>query len=342
MKGVNPAMRTRTPRSTVIASALLALALLGGAACKAKDGAKLPPATGEGAAPLPTLPKIVVPGSGSGTASLPAVRASEVRTTGTLVARSEITVGPRVGGLIAKIAVAEGDTVKKGQLLFQIDASVGILARNSAKAALAGAQVQVDAAQVAYDRAKALFEKGALPQAQWDQAQTGLAGAKVGVQAAQATLAMASKMVADATVTAPMKGVVTTLRMHEGEYAQMMPPSVVLVLQDRTMLELQFRLPEAALAVVGQGDQITAVFSAVAVTRPAKIARINPSVDARTRTIELVAVIDNHDDALKPGLLAEVVLGAAPAAETAPAVPPPSEAAAGSAAAAKTASGAVP
>jgi multidrug efflux pump subunit AcrA (membrane-fusion protein) len=89
----------------------------------------------------------------------------------------------------------------------------------------------------------------------------------------------------------------------------MMPPTIVLVVQDQSVLELRFRLPERALGEIKVGDPITAKFDAMGVTRQAKVARIQPSVDARTRTVEVIAELNNADGGLRSGLLAEVTLG---------------------------------
>jgi membrane fusion protein (multidrug efflux system) len=96
------------------------------------------------------------------------------------------------------------------------------------------------------------------------------------------------------------------------------PPTQVLVLQDQATLDLKFRLPDRALASVQVGDAITVVVPALAVSRKATISIVAPSVDPRTRTVELTAVLDNRDGALRSGLMAEVELTAA-VATTAPA-----------------------
>jgi membrane fusion protein (multidrug efflux system) len=83
------------------------------------------------------------------------------------------------------------------------------------------------------------------------------------------------------------------------------------VLQDQATLDLRFRLPERALARVRVGDPITVSLPALATSRKARIAIVAPSVDPRTRTVELTAVIDNRDASLRPGLMADVELDAA-------------------------------
>jgi multidrug efflux pump subunit AcrA (membrane-fusion protein) len=104
-------------------------------------------------------------------------------------------------------------------------------------------------------------------------------------------------------------GVVRERRLIVGVTATLMPPSFVLVLQDVDKLELRARLPESALADVREGSEISARFPSVNQTRKVTVKRIAPTIDARTRTIEIVADIDNSDRRLLVGMLAEVTYG---------------------------------
>jgi RND family efflux transporter MFP subunit len=312
----------RTSRTHLVFALALATAALGvSAGCKGKERqAAMPPATGQGAKPLPTLPKVPNPDEAGGGAG--SVGASEGKATGTLYPKSEVNVGPKAGGLISQVLVKEGDRVKKGQVLFRTDASDIVLHRNQAKVALDGANVQLNAAKVEYDRAKTLVDQNAMNRAQWDQVQTAYEAAKVQVQGAQATLALASKSVADTTVVSPLDGVVLKKLMDAGEMATTMPPSVVLVLQDQKHLELRFPMTESTLKTIKVGDEVTADFTAVGLKRVLEISRIDSTIDLRTRTVMLVADVDNADYALRPGYLAEVTVGSAPAAAApAPAAP---------------------
>jgi RND family efflux transporter MFP subunit len=169
-----------------------------------------------------------------------------------------------------------------------------------------------------------MFDQNAATRMQMDQLQARLDGAKVGVQQAQVALAMAQKALADAVVKSPIDGVVTAKLKNEGEMATMMPPTVVLVVQDQSVLELRFRLAEKAMTEVKLGAPVVARFEALGVTEKAKVSRIQPAVDARTRTVEVVAELDNSRGILKSGLLAEVTVGE----ETAAAEAKPDEGAA--------------
>jgi RND family efflux transporter MFP subunit len=282
---------------------VMALALMALAACARGRAQQLPPAQGEGAPPLPALPNLAAK-NGEPTA----VTATEGRTTGTTFPRAEAQLGPNTSGLIAKINVAEGDRVRKGMVLFRLDDRDAALRVEQARAAREAARVNLRAAQTEYDRTKPMFDEKAVNRMQWDQLVARLDSARVGVQQADVALSMAEKVLADATVRSPIDGVVTGKLKNEGEMATTMPPTVVLVVQDQSVLELRLRLPEHALGQVKIGDVVTARFDALSTVRQARVIRINQAVDARTRTVEVVAEIPNPDRALKSGLLASVDL----------------------------------
>jgi RND family efflux transporter MFP subunit len=289
--------------NTLLLLAALAPLAIGSSACgkNAEGQAKLPPATGEGAPPLPELPKLDKPTEVTATAG-------ERRTTGSLFARQEAQIAPNMSGVIVSLKLSENDRVKKGDVLFRIDSRDAMLRRDQAAAALKAAEVNLAATQVEYDRTKTLFEQNAVNKAVWDAMIARMDGARVGVEQAKVALAMANKAIGDATVKAPFDGVIAAKLKNEGEYVSMMPPAPVLILQDQSKLDLKFRMPEKALATVKPAQTITARFEAVGLTRDAAIVRINPTVDPRTRTVEIVAELDNADGALRPGLFADITL----------------------------------
>ncbi|HVV84405.1 MAG TPA: efflux RND transporter periplasmic adaptor subunit [Kofleriaceae bacterium] len=293
--------------------AVLALALGGG--CKKKDTSKagLPPASGSGAAPLPAMPGVQPgsgfehPGSGGGSE---ATATASATVTGTLQARDEVSVAPRASGTIVALKVDEGSRVKKGDVLFQLDSRDAQLARRQATNQLASAQLQLKTAQREYDRFKGLVGQNAVPQQQLDQLESQVDGARLQVNGAQNAIAMADKAISDAVVRSPLTGVVTRKLLSAGEYATMMPPSPVVVVQDQSSLELKFQLPERTLSTVKQGDPVTVTIPSLGQVRAAKVSEISPAVDPRTRTVELTALLDNCDGSLRSGLAAEVTLGA--------------------------------
>ncbi|HLU67436.1 MAG TPA: efflux RND transporter periplasmic adaptor subunit [Kofleriaceae bacterium] len=291
--------------AALAAIAVLPLALAG---CNKGSGEELPPASGQGAPPLPELPAVAA-------ADKPVETGGSDRTIGTTVPIERAEVAPNMSAIIDKIVVEEGDMVKKGQLLFRLRTSDLSLRVDQARAAEKSARVALAAAKVEFDRMQRLLEKNAVEQAQYDRVKAQYEAAQVGAEQAKVAVSLARRMLSDATVKSPISGVVTAVPKNEGEMATMMPPTVVVVVEDQSVLELRFRLPESSLATARVGDVVTAQFEAIKVKREAKIARISPAVDPRTRTVEVVANLDNKDGQLKSGMMAVVDLAAAPGAE---------------------------
>lgn len=310
------AIRTLSLSSRMFSGVPILLAALLASACAPKEdaAAKLPPASGEGAAaraPLPALTKT----SQDKPADAPTSRV----TTGTTYPRHSAQVGPNMSGVLAQVAVEEGDKVKKGDVLFRLRAQDFDLRVQQGQAALKSAEVQLSAIKVEYDRTQRLFEKNAINQAAWDQVKAQYEAAQVGVEAARVGVSVAQKGRSDATVRSPIDGVITQKLKSDGEMVTSMPPSPVVVVEDHSVLELRFRLPERALTSIKAGDKVAAQFTAVGLTRDAQVVRISPNVDPMTRTIEVIAEIPNKDGQLKAGMLAELEIGSEPA--PAPAAP---------------------
>jgi len=306
-------MRSRDPKPLRVAAwAAFAVAVtLGGAGCgQDKSAAAMPPAAGPGSPPRADLPTIPAPGD------IAQVTAKTGETTGTTFPIRSAAVGPNMSGVIAKLPVEEGDAVKKGTLLFRLRTQDMSLRVRQAKTGIKAAKVRLSAVDVEYQRTKRLFEKRAIDQAAWDRVQAEYEGASAGVEAAEAMLALANKALADTTVRSPIDGVVTHKLKNIGEMVTMMPPTVVVVVEDHSVLELRFSLPERALATLKVGDAVEANFTAIGVERAAEVTRISPSVDVRTRTVEVIAELDNADGSLKSGMLAAVKMGGAGVAGT--------------------------
>ncbi|RMH39185.1 MAG: efflux RND transporter periplasmic adaptor subunit [Deltaproteobacteria bacterium] len=299
----------RGRRWTAVSLAALAL---GAAACSQESsGPGIPPAAGPGAPPREPLPAI------AGSADRAAAPAAANVTTGTTFPIRSAQIGPNMSGVIAKLPVDEGDRVRKGDLLFRLRTTDLSLRVQQAKAALDAARVRLDAAKREYDRTRRLFDNNAVDQATWERVQAEYDGARAGVAAAEAALAVANQALADASVRSPIDGVVTRRFKNVGEMVTMMPPTVVLVVEDHSELELRFNLPTRVAAHVKVGDPVTARFDVTGATRVAEVSRISPNVDPRTRTVEVTARLHNEDGALKAGMLAKVELRDGGAAENA-------------------------
>ncbi|MEZ4223478.1 MAG: efflux RND transporter periplasmic adaptor subunit [Polyangiaceae bacterium] len=293
--------------SRFVATCTLAAVALALPACKKSkaDGGGLPDPTG-GALPQPDIPQVPTASS----ANSPSSNSDKdgFHGTGTLQPKEEAQLGPKASGVLTAIAVEEGDDVKKGQFLFRLDSRQAGLAVEQAKAQVTAAKVGLSAAELDYKRTKELFDRGSVAPAIHDASKSRLDGAKTSVKQAEVALSLTKKMAGDMSVHSPIKGVVTAKLKNVGETVTMMPPTIVLVVQDVSALELRARLPERTLSFLAVGTNVKVRFPAVDQELTVPIGRINPAVDPRTRTVEVVAVIDNAGRKLKPGMLAEITI----------------------------------
>jgi RND family efflux transporter MFP subunit len=173
-----------------------------------------------------------------------------------------------------------------------------------AKAALATAEVARSTAESDFQRTASLKERGAVSQAVFDQMKARLDGAEMGVRQAKAALSTAQQMSADTAVYSPIAGIVAERNTNVGEAV----PPVVMTIQDISTLEVRARLPERALTRVKVGTKAAAHFQTGA-ERTIEVARLSPSIDTKTRTFEIVALLPNEDQTLKAGMLVELDFG---------------------------------
>ncbi|MCA9635577.1 MAG: efflux RND transporter periplasmic adaptor subunit [Myxococcales bacterium] len=286
---------------------LLVLAAATFSACDGgEEGPSLPPVAGKAPPEIPT-PEAVDDAPASGPAKQAV--ATTGRFVGTVLPSESAELGPKMSGTLAFIAVDEGDVVKKGQLLFRVSPGTMKLQVDSAQAALEGALLARDEAARELERQKALAAKGTVSNVVVERAQANYDATNNAAQRAEVGVSMSKRALGDTTVSSPINGVVSRKLKNVGETVTMMPPTVVLVIQDQSALELRVRVPEAQLKTIRPGGQVVAHFTAIDVVRPATISRIMPTIDPVTRTIEIVGEVDNSDDLLRPGMYVEVEIG---------------------------------
>ncbi|MDC0718094.1 efflux RND transporter periplasmic adaptor subunit [Nannocystis bainbridge] len=296
---------------------LLGAALLIPFACDSGDQPKigLPPARAADGADAPKVPG-PPPRPEQGPAAAAPTASAAGRYVATALPKHSADLSPRMSGTLTDVMVEEGERVKKGQLLFRLDARASRLGIAQAEASLQGATIQRDNAQRELERQQRLAQSGTISAAVLERAEATFTSASNGISQAEVALSMAKRNSGDSTVSSPIDGVVTKKAKHVGESVTMMPPTVVMVVQDQSVIELRARIPEAALKTIREGQTITAHFSALELARSATVVRIQPTVDAQTRTIEIVADVANADNLLRPGMYVEVEL-TPPAAEVA-------------------------
>lgn len=233
-----------------------------------------------------------------------------VRVTGRIAARNEAQVSAKVSGSIAKILVDVGDKVKAGQVLAQLDSTTASIAVEQAEAARALAEVNLENAQLEYERAKALHASGGIAQSTFDRAEAGYKQAQAALKQANAGLQSARKALADHTLRAPFDGEITAKLKNVGEYVAMMPPTPIFMIVDTQKLEVILPVPETVIDQVKVGSTVRGVINPSNKPFEAKVRVIGSVVDPRTRTVEVRADLEGAlDKEMRPYAIVEVNFG---------------------------------
>ncbi len=227
---------------------------------------------------------------------------------GNVQARSTIAVKARVDGQIMEAAVLEGQLVKKGDLLFRLDARPYEAQLRQAEANVARDRANLEKAQADANRAESLTQKGISPKTKLEEAETSVAALKAAIQSSEAAVEIAKLNREYATIKAPVDGRVGSFLLAPGNMVkandiqaivmltEVRPINVAFALPEQHVGELRSRLKSAEPVVVEatvQGDEATA--------EQGELFFINNSVDPTTGTIMVMARFTNHEERLVPG-----------------------------------------
>ena len=201
-----------------------------------------------------------------------------------------------MGGYVEAVHIENGERVRKGQVLANVDTATHSAAR-------AQAEVELKTAEREFKRAKALGD--AIASAEIDAAESRLLAAKAAVWTAQV---QASRTV----ITAPFAGVVADLDIEVGEVAAPGVPLVRLVQLDPALVSVS--LSDRDVVAVSEGMDARVRPDARAELLAGKIKHLQPAADIRTRTFIAEIEVPNEDKKLLPGMIVSVELDA-PVAE---------------------------
>jgi membrane fusion protein, multidrug efflux system len=266
----------------------------------------------------------------------------QVDAVGSLFAFEEVTISSEVEGRVDEIYVDVGDPVGRGRPLVKIHPIELSLSLDEQRAALRQVEARLaasegdaergnpkDAAEVKkaeadrtdaeqkYLRAKELFAEGLIAREGFEGAEARYNAARAAydmavqnvrdlqAQAAQrsAAVALADKKLRDTVIRAPFAGHVKQRMVSPGQYVKVQTPVMVVV--DNDPLRVKLKVPEKMAAWVAVGQPVEVRVEAHP-GRPflGKISRMNPSVEADTRSFEVEALLANPDGLLKPGFFA--------------------------------------
>src|SRR6516225_394375 len=169
---------------------------------------------------------------------------------GTVTAFNTVTVRSRVDGQIVKINFTEGQFVKEGNSLIEIDPRPYQVQKEQAEGQLAKDQAQLRDAQVDYERYKLLYQEGVIPKQQLDTQQA-LVGTNEGaIKADQASIDNAKLQIVYSHITAPISGRVGLRLVDIGNIVHAADTNGLLVITQLQPISVIFTLPQDQLPKV--------------------------------------------------------------------------------------------
>lgn len=248
---------------------------------------------------------------------------------GNVVANNTITIRPRVGGELQTVHFDEGQTVKAGQVLAQIDPRPYQAALDQAVAQKA----QDDAKQAndrrEFERMRALVATNTESKQQMDQRAGTLAQSAAQAQASQAMVDNAKLQLEFTTVRSPIDGVTGVRLVDAGNLVTANQTNGLVVVAQTKPIAVVFTVPQSALAAIrrgqlregGQALVVEALGEANEVIARGRLQLVDNQIDLSTGTLKLKALFPNDDAALWPGQFvnARVLLETLPQALVVPA-----------------------
>ena len=226
---------------------------------------------------------------------------------GTMQAFNTVTVTARVDGQLQKIAFEEGQMVRKGDLLAQIDPRPFQAALGLAQAQKAKDEAQLQSARADLERYLTLAPENLASKQILDAARASVAGLEAQIKGDQASIDNARTQLEYTNITSPIQGRTGIRRVDVGNNVRATDTNGIVVVTQLQPISLIFTLPEDSLGVISSAMNAGGV-TVEAMSRDGrqefdrgKVTLIDNQIDQTTGTIRLKAVFPNPDNKLWPG-----------------------------------------
>jgi len=236
----------------------------------------------------------------------------EIDATGTIEPMQTVSVSAQVGGILTHIDFKEGDDVKQGQVLFQIDPRPFEAALQQARAGLAKDSAQLTTALQDEQRFAQLVQKDYVTQQQYDQAKANALSGRATVDADEAMVETAKLNLEYATIRSPIAGRAGAILLKEGNLVHAGGTPLVVINQIRPIMA-RFAVSAVHLPRIRQyqSDTLSVVAqpaSGLGAPSRGTLSFLDNAVDTTTGTIMMKARFPNTDAVLWPGEFVNVAL----------------------------------
>ncbi len=254
----------------------------------------------------------------------------KVNATGEVKPKKFVDISSDVSGKIIKIAVKEGDKVKKGQFLLKIDSTYNEWEAERLKATIRSMEIDLklqkknlELKRRDYERYKKLWEEKLVSDSEYEQKKFEYENAlftynsyKHKIEEAKASLNSAEEKIKKTIITSPIDGVVSSLNVEEGEVAIVgtmnNPGTVLMTIADLSVMEVEVEVDETDIVKVKNGERAevtidafpdTVVEGIVTEVGSSAIQSSQLSTD-EAKSFKVVITLKNPPEGIKPGLTA--------------------------------------
>lgn len=238
----------------------------------------------------------------------------ELTAVGHVDAFSNVAVRTRVGGEVTKVAFREGQDVKAGDLLFELDRRPYQAALAEAEANLERDRARAREAEENLKRYAELVKKDYVTKEQFSQATANADALRATVKGDEAAAETARLNLSYCTISAPISGRTGGLLVHPGNLVKANDDRALVVINQVEPIYVTFAVPEGTLSDVKKraasgGLRVSALPNGPgAVASEGTLTFVDNAVDTTTGTINLRATFPNRERALWPGQFANVSL----------------------------------
>jgi membrane fusion protein (multidrug efflux system) len=216
-----------------------------------------------------------------------------IQSVGTVAAKQSVDIVSEIARKVTRIYVKEGSDVKVGTLLFKLD-DADLLARKNKL------RQQEKLALLDENRFRELLSTESVTQQEYDQISTNL-------KVLQADIQVLDVEIAKTELRAPFSGKIGLTRVDVGAYVT--HNTVLSTLQDVSQVEVNFTVPEKYASEVKAGQVIQFTTENATQTFTGKIIATEPKTDVATRSLNVLAVSENKEGRLVPGVSTRIDIG---------------------------------
>jgi RND family efflux transporter MFP subunit len=231
------------------------------------------------------------------------INATTLELSGTVISDNEKYITSRFMGFIKNVTISEGDKVKKGDLLYEIDSTDIDNKKQQAKLSMQIYQNQFVTVNRNYERYKRLYEKGFVAKHEVEQLELSSHNLKDMIKISQSQINEIQNQYKYLRILAPDEGIIIKKNINSGEMA--IPGVTALILSDLNNLKIKVDISERDLKHMFIGKEVALSIESINLQTKGKISAIIPSSNLITHTFTIKISIDKIKN-LYPGMYTKI------------------------------------